>query len=65
MEVLELKSPHPDNKGPLKLQTEYLSYCGSAAEMDRTGSSSIRIEAGAIAVWIGQEKAEYGLQQEI
>ena len=57
MELPRLESPHPDNGGPLKLQTEYLSYRGSAAEMDRTGKSSISIAAGAIAVWIGQEKS--------
>ena len=54
MEVPELKSPHHDNGGTLKLQTKYLSYHGSAAEMDRTGRSSIRITAGTIAVCSGR-----------
>ena len=56
-EVLELKSPHHYNGGTLKLQMEFPSYCGSAAEMDRTGKRSVMIAAEAIAVLIGREKA--------
>ena len=50
MEVPELKSPYHDKGGALKLQVEVPSDCGSAAEMDRTGKSSIRIIATATTV---------------
>ena len=56
MEVPELKSPHHDNGGTLKLQMEFPSYSGSAAEMDRIGKSNIRITAEVIAVLRGREK---------
>ena len=49
MEMPELKSPHLENEGSLKLQTKYPGYSGSAAEMDRIGKINIRIAAGAIA----------------
>ena len=65
MEVPELKSPHHDNGGTLKLQMEFPSDCGSAAEMDRTGRSIIRITAEAIAVWIRQGKTVYNRQREL
>ena len=57
MEVPELKSPHYDNGGTLKLQIEFPSASRSVTEMVRSGKSSTRIAAGAIAVWIGKEKA--------
>ena len=65
MEVPELKSPQHDNGGPLKLQTGFPSYCGSAAEMDWTWNSSKRIAAGASALWIGQGKETCNLQREL
>ena len=48
MELPRLGSPHHENRGSLKLHTTLKTYRGSAAEMDKTGSNSIRIAAGAI-----------------